>query len=130
MCLCVCECYIYLNCMYSLLVTTKSTTHLLNRLCDGCTFMRSYTEEMFVLVSVQGLIRFPMCCLVLAMCEGAAAAALVVRKSSLMCQNPTGVLPDTSHLTQSRTLRHPPLPPGSHPPQLIFKLFFSSSWQE
>lgn len=57
------------------LETTRCTTHLLNRFVDGDTCMMSCTEEMFVLVPVQGLIRFPVCCPVLAMCEGAAAAA-------------------------------------------------------
>lgn len=59
----------------TVLDTTRCTTHLLNRFFDGDTFVMSCTEEMFVLVSVQDSIRFPVCCPVLAMCEGAAGAA-------------------------------------------------------
>lgn len=52
-------------------------------------------------------------------CFGHVAAVLVERKSSLTCQNPTGVLPATSRVTQPQT----PPSPASLPSQLKCKWF-------
>lgn len=115
---------LHLNWMYSPLIATKSTTHLLSIFSDGYTFTSSRTEEMFVSVSVQGLIRFPMCCLALAMCEGAAAAASMDNKIK-----PNMWKPNRCHTRQQPThTRHEPQTTNS----LLNSYLMSppSSWQE
>lgn len=112
-----CKSYSCLNQIYCFLGARKNTTHLLNRFSDGYMFVRSCTEEMFVLVSVQGLIRFLKCCPVLAMCKGAAAAALVEHKSSL----------NVTKLNRCPTCHHPThttIEPQTHPP--LYPFLFSS----
>lgn len=103
--------YTHLKPMCSTIVTTKITC----------------TEEIFVLVSVQTLIGFPMCCLVFAMCKGAAAAALVGRKSSLMCQTQQVFYFAISQITKWRTSDTSLLTPFLLSTYLVA---FSSSWKE